>query len=330
MNSNTDSSYFFPSSSDINAITYVKLAFACLGVLTSIVAAGTLIPKCRLLVYKIVFYAIIANGLHITIGMMEFFPVRSETANVSNATILVIKNGTGWSTFCEVLGFLGLTTDWSGHLCMTWVIVYVLRLLVKEKRLEEAHCSKNEIVGIALCLLVPFTFNWIPLLHGFYGFYGGWCWIKMSDYNDNYEIGEGLFYMFMLYYGPLMCFVLFNIFSGFFIAVRYLFSPKYRSRKFSLLLASYPLAYGILCIVGFISHIKVIVAVRSNKQQSLQTWILETIVDSLQTIIPSTVVILCFCRIRRRKRRKRSYQCNSTAEINEKTKLLKIVHNTSS
>ena len=300
----------------------MKLAFACLGVLTSIVAAGTLIPKCRLLVYNIVFYVIIANGLHITIGMMEFFPVRSETANVSNATILVIKNGTGWSTFCEVLGFLGLTTDWSGHLCMTWVVVYVLHLLVKEKRLEEAHCSKNEIVGIALCLLVPFTFNWIPLLHGFYGFYGGWCWIKMSDYNDNYEIGEGLFYMFMLYYGPLMWFVLFNIISGFFIAVRYLFSPKYRSRKFSLLLASYPLAYGILCIVGFISHIKVIVAVHSNKQQSIPTWILEAIVVSLQTIIPSTVVILCFCRIRRWKRRKRSYQCNSTAEINEKTKLL--------
>ena len=300
----------------------MKLAFACLGVFTSIVAAWTLIPKCRLLVYKIVFYAIIANGLHVAIGMMDFFPVVSETANGGNDTILVIKNGSNWSTFCEVLGFLGQTTDWSGHLCITWVIVYVLRLLVKEKRLEVAHCSKNEIVGIALCLLVPFTFNWIPLLHGFYGSYGGWCWIKMSDYNDNCKIGEALFYFIMLYYGPLMCFVLFNIFSGFFIAVRYLCSPKYRSRKFSLLLVSYPLAYGILCIVGFISHIKVIVAVRSNKQQSLRTWILETIVDFLQTIIPSTVVILGFCRIKRRKRRKRSYQCNNTAVINEKTTLL--------
>ena len=322
MNSNTaNGSYLFPSSSDINVIKDVKLAFACLGVLTSIVAAGTLIPKCRLLVYKIVFYAIIANGLHVAVRMMDFFPVRSETDD-KNTTSLLIKNGTGWSTFCEVVGFLSLTTDWSGHLCMTWVIVYVLHLLVKEKRLEEAHCSKNEIVGIALCLLVPFTFSWIPLVRGFYGFYGGWCWIKTSDYNNNYEIGEGLFYMFMLYYGPLMCFVLFNIFSGFFIAVRYLCSPKYRSRKFSLLLASYPLAYGILWVVGFISHIKVIVAARSNKQQSVPIWILEAIVDSLHTIIPSTVVILGFCRIWRRKRRKRNYQCNNTTETNEKTKLL--------
>ena len=119
-----------------------------------------------------------------------------------------------------------------------------------------------------------------------------------------------------------MCFVLFNIISGFFIAVRYLFSPKYRSRKFSLLLASYPLAYGILCIAGFISHIKVIVAVHSNKQQSVPTWILESIVVTLHTIIPSTVVILGFCRIKRRKRRKRSYQYNNTTEINEKTILL--------
>ena len=96
MNSNTaNCSYLFRSGSDINAIKDVKLAFACLGVLTSIVAAGTLIPKCRLLVYKIVFYAIIANGLHVAVRMMDFFPVRSETANDMNAIILLIKNGTG-------------------------------------------------------------------------------------------------------------------------------------------------------------------------------------------------------------------------------------------
>ena len=70
------SSYHFSNCSDINAIKDVKLAFACLGVLTSIVAAGTLIPKCRLLVYKIVFYAIIANGLHVAVRMVDFFSYR--------------------------------------------------------------------------------------------------------------------------------------------------------------------------------------------------------------------------------------------------------------
>ena len=69
-------SYHFSNCSDINAIKDVKLALACLGVLTSIVAAGTLIPNCRLLVYKIVFYAIIANGLHVAVRMVEFFSYR--------------------------------------------------------------------------------------------------------------------------------------------------------------------------------------------------------------------------------------------------------------
>ena len=315
MSNNTDCSYLFRNSSDINAITYVKLAFACLGVFTSIVAAGILIPKCRLLVYKIVFYAIIANGLRVAIGMMEFFPVVSETANDSND--FTFGNTTKWSTFCEVLGFLGQITDWSGHLCMTWVIVYVLCLLVKEKRLEESCCSKTEIVGVALCFLVPFTFNWIPFLHGFYGFTGNWCWIKTSIDKDSCKMTEGLVYIVILYYGPLTCFVLFNIFSGSFIVVRYLFSPNYRSYKFSFVLVCYPLAYGILGIVDFVCLVIVINAVKKHKQQSLFIWIMEAIVDSLLAIIPSLVVILAFCRVQMKRRYRRN-----TAEINNGEKVL--------
>ena len=297
----------------------MKLAFACLGVFTSIVAAGTLIPKCRLLVYKIVFYAIIANGLHVAIGMMEIFPVGTEPANDSND--FTFGNTTKWSTFCEVLGFLGQITDWSGHLCMTWVIVYVLCLLVKEKRLEESCCSKTEIVGVALCFLVPFTFNWIPFLHGFYGFTGSWCWIKTSIDKDSCKITEGLVYIVILYYGPLTCFVLFNIFSGSFIAVRYLFSPNYRSYKFSFVLVCYPLAYRILCIVDLASLVIVIKAAGKDEQQSRYIWIMEAIADSLLTIIPTLVVVLAFCRVQMKRRYRRN-----TDEINNEKKILLTVY----
>ena len=94
-------SYHFSNCSDINAIKDVKLAFACLGVLTSMVAAGTLIPKCCLLVYKIVFYAIIANGLHVAVRMVAFSPIDSET-DTNIDTTLHIRDGTDWSTFCGV------------------------------------------------------------------------------------------------------------------------------------------------------------------------------------------------------------------------------------
>ena len=52
--------------------------------------------------------------------------MHSETDTNSDTT-LNVKDGPGWSTFCKDLGFLGLTTDWSGYLCLTWVIVYVLQ-----------------------------------------------------------------------------------------------------------------------------------------------------------------------------------------------------------
>ena len=204
---------------------------------------------------------------------------------------------------------------------MTWVIVYVLCLLVKEKRLEESCCSKTEIVGVALCFLVPFTFNWIPFLRGFYGFTGSWCWIKTSIDEDSCEITEGLVYTVILNYGPLTCFVLFNIFSGSFIATRYLFSPNYRSYKFSFVLVCYPLAYGILCIVDLASLVIVIKAAGKDEQQSRYIWIMEAIADSLLTIIPTLVVILAFCRVQMKRRYRRN-----AGEINYEKKFLLTVY----
>jgi len=301
----------------VDVISLVKLAFACLGILTSIIAAVILVQKCGLLVYKIVFYATVMHGLRATVRMMEYFPV--DYKHNANFSSLIISTGAKWVSFCEVLGFLDQTTAWMAHLCMAWVIVYLLHLLVKEKRLEEGHCSKNEIVGVAVCLLAPFTFNWIPFLHGYYGFTGSWCWIKLTGSDDdgncsnnegsayNSSITEGLAYSIILYYGPLLLFVLFNIFSGLFIVLRYLQSPKYQSHKFSFVLVFYILTYGILCIGDFATYIVTIKA-HINKTQSLSPWIAEATVNCLQTTIPSSVVIFTFCRRPVRKKRYRRMQ----------------------
>ena len=263
------------------AITDVKSVFAWLGILSCCIAAVQLIPKCRLLIYKIVLYCIIANGLHSIVQLVGTFHVDSNNDH------LMLNNGTASFTACEVLGFLDQITTWMGHLCMTWVIVYLLYLLIKEKRLEEAHCSRGELVGIAVCFLAPFTFNWIPFLDSYYGYSEIWCWIILKNCSK-----EGLTFVVMFYYGPLLCFVLFNVISSLFMALRYFRNPKYRSKKFSFVMIIFPLIYGILAIIDAASFIK---AVNTNFSNTQNWWILQIIVDDLHIIIPSAVVILASC-----------------------------------
>ena len=111
------------------------ISFACIGILTSFFAALSLIPKCNLLVFRIVLYAMIANGLQITVQLVEVFPVH----NINGTNLL--KNGSSWELACKSFGFLDQVTTWMGHLCMTWVIVYLIYLLIKKKRIETAQRS---------------------------------------------------------------------------------------------------------------------------------------------------------------------------------------------
>jgi len=157
--SNFSDCVYFPHGSDLSTIEDVKLAFTCVGILTSIIAVVLLIQKVGLLIFKIVFFAVVVNGMRGIVRLMEFFLVRGEFKVNNTLNVVILNDETRWSTVCEVLGFLGQTTDWMAHLCMSWVIVYLLYLLVKEKRLEEGHCSKGEIVGFlcAFWLLSPST-----------------------------------------------------------------------------------------------------------------------------------------------------------------------------
>jgi len=141
-----------------------------------------------------------------------------------------------------------------------------------------------------VCYLAPFTFNWIPYLHGYYGFSGIWCWIRLYDADCNKS--EELTFIVMFFYGPLMSFVLFNVFSSFFMALRYFRNPKYRSRKFSFVVILFPLTCGLLATVDTTSFIQ---AVKSNSPHSEMWWIVQVIVDNLRIIIPSSVVILASC-----------------------------------
>ena len=56
---------------DESLVFRLKISFACIGMITSFFAVLSLIPKRNLLVFRIVLYAMIANGLQITIQLVE-------------------------------------------------------------------------------------------------------------------------------------------------------------------------------------------------------------------------------------------------------------------
>ena len=301
---------------DESLVFRLKISFACIGILTSFFAALSLIPKRNLLVFRIVLYAMIANGLQITVQLVEVFPVH----NINGTNML--QNGSSWELACKSFGFLDQVTAWMGHLCMTWVIVYLIYLLIKKKRIETAQRSKEEIAGLAVCFLVPFVFNWIPFLNNYYGFSGSWCWIRMTA-NNGCSITEGLTYIIVLYYGPLLLFVLFNLVSCVFLFCGFYSDPKYHSKEFLFVLL-YPFFYGMLFIVVFLSRIHSIWEIERGAEQSFSWWMAHAVADPLRIIFPSVLVIVSVsCSSLIAKCEARTMNADVNGEGDEKTKLVR-------
>ena len=300
---------------DESLIIRLKISFACIGIFTSICATLSLIPKCNLLVFRIVLYAMIANGLQITVQLVEVFPVH----NINGTNLL--RNGLSWELACKSFGFLDQVTVWMGHLCMTWVIVYLIYLLIKKKRIETAQRSKEEIAGLAVCFLVPFVFNWIPFLNNYYGFSGSWCWIRMTATNGC-NITEGLTYIIVLYYGPLLLFVLFNLVSCVFLFCGFYRDPRYHSKEFLFVLL-YPFFYGMLFIVVVLSRIHAIWKIEIGGKQSFSWWMAHAVAAPLRIIFPSVLVIVSVsCSSLIAKCEARTMNADINSEGNEKTKLV--------
>ena len=298
---------------DESFIFWWTISVACIGMITSFFAALSLIPKCNLLVFRIVLYAMIANGLVITIQLVDVFPVY----NINGINML--KNRSSWELACKSFGFLDQVTGWMGHLCMTWVIVYLIWLFIRKKRIETAQCSKQEIVGLAVCFLVPFVFNWIPFLNNYYGFSGSWCWIRMT--NNVCSIKEGLTYIIVFSYGPLLLFVLFNFVSCVFLFCGVYHNPKYHSKEFLFVLL-YPFCYGMLSIIVFLSRIHAILKI--GEKQSFSWWMALAVADPLRIIFPSVLIVVSVsCSSLIAKREARTMNADVNGEGDEKTKLVR-------
>ena len=76
----------------------------------------------------------------------------------------------------------------------------------------------HEVLGVIFVLVCPFLFGWIPFVNNMYGASGPWCWIRTFDKNgcgDRSFQQLSLILMMAMFYGPLICILVFGLLSMF-------------------------------------------------------------------------------------------------------------------
>ena len=268
-----------------HVVFLTKLVAASFGILVNVIAMILLLffQSYYLLIFRICLYILIASLFQICIQLLELFPIVNKGGHNQ------VRDG--WIHACRTLGFLDQVSVWMGHLSMLWLAMYLLYLIRGKKRLEEAVLTRRELVGIGLCFFFPFVFNWIPFMNDYYGFSGSWCWIKITEKacNDT-NIDTGLTYILVMYYVPLLIFVLI---STLLCAIVFsIWCTTQSNMKEVIFVIIYPLVYDALFVIVTISRIESMIHTANGQPQSYALWIAHAVADPARIIIPSLLAII--------------------------------------
>ena len=69
-----------------------------------------------------------------------------------------------------------MVADWMELLIISWILLYLVMVLVFKYNADAVR-RKHEVCGLAVILVLPFLFNWVPFLEGMYSLSGAECWI---------------------------------------------------------------------------------------------------------------------------------------------------------
>ena len=147
-------------------------------------------------VYRLTLYMIIVALLHPVVLILDVLPV------YRNGTVVAVREG--FESFCSLVGFLYVVTEWMELLVICWIVLYLVMVLVF-RHSANAVKVKHEACGLAVVLLLPLVVAWVPFVKNMYGLSGAACWIKLSENSAcNYDY-IGLTFLFVFYYGPTFC-----------------------------------------------------------------------------------------------------------------------------
>ena len=284
------------SSEEFHHVVFaVKMSASCFSCVANLLA---IIVMCcgggfkRLLVLRLVLYLLIANLLLVIVQVFELIPVTYSDDYVH------LRPGGSWEKACSALGFLDQVTAWIRDFVIFFIVVQLFVLVKNFEKFWEEQSEKSkriEMLGVCLCFLLPFTFNWIPFLDGYYGLSGHWCWIKVTLVCGGSDVATGLMYMLVLYYVPLLVIVLITSLVSVYILFMWC---KTRNRQCEVVLVIlYPLVFDLLCIIMTANRIDSALHFRDGTTSSFALWILHALADSGRTILPPVfVLLLLMCR----------------------------------
>ena len=274
----------------------IKIATSSLSCITNFVAV--LIVLCggsyKKPIIRSVLYLLIANLLLVTVQVLELIPTTYVRGHVG------VKSG--WGNVCSVFGFLDQVVAWIRDLVVVYIVVQLLIAIRNPADFRKPQSEQSkiaEVVSVGLCFFVPFTFNWIPFLNDYYGLSGHWCWIKLveEDCGDSSAL-EGLLYMMILYYCPLVVIVL--ITSLLCLYIVYKWCSGANQHLTILLVVLYPMIFGALCLVMFANRVDSSLRIMNGRKPQYFLWVLHSIADPGRTLLPPlTVIVLLSCQTSR-------------------------------
>ncbi len=263
----------------------LRVVTASVGCVTNIIAIIILLyfKSYKVRFFRLLLYLLIANMLQVLVQCIEFLPV--DNLKEDNQ----VKHG--WMPACRALGFMDQVTAWMGNFVIVWIVFYLLYLIRGTKMLKFTPLSRRELVGIGVCFLFPFVFNWIPFIHNYYGLSGSWCWIKLTRKRCNdTDITTGLGYMTGMFYLPLTIILCVNTVAC--AVIIYIWWKTKSHMKEVIFAIIYPLVYDALCIVITINRIDSFVRIYRNEKISYRLLIAHSIADPGRILFPSLLVMV--------------------------------------
>ena len=170
----------------------VLITFGSVGLVSTIACSFALLLTVffklyRRFVHRLAAYQVLSSLFFSLVCCSQVFFVNDD-----------VDSSSDYRNSCAAVGFLLEYSVWVKMLFMLWLIVHLFTFTVFYKSSE-----KYERRCVAILVLFPLLFVWIPFLHGMYGLAGAWCWIQ--NWNDDCASNKlllGMIEQYALLYGP--------------------------------------------------------------------------------------------------------------------------------
>ena len=291
---------FFPKEKD-EAIFLTKLLLLMVSLVSNIIAIVLLCYfKCyRRFVFRLVLCLMVAHLLEVIVQILELVPVEQFKGSPH------VREG--WHGMCAAFGFFDEVTLWMSNFVMIWILLFLCLLMIRplhEVHLFPSNVTIAEVMGFNFCFYAPFTFSWIPFVHGYFGLSGHWCWIMLTKGGcGDTDVTEGAAYIFVLYYAPLML-IVFITFTISLIAVVIWIKNIHKSDSITnmmVIVVAYLIIFVVVCCVIAANRIESARRTHLGMEPNFPLWMGHAICEPTRSLLPALFFILQLAHPRTRK-----------------------------